>query len=257
MRTRLEALMLAAALAGCAAAPPAPPAPVVLSYSYRNWAADGFPGHRDLAERVKPGYVLLTIYAKGEGAPSADLAGRIVVVASGTIVDRRGYIVTAAHIAKDTGLGARVRTIDGREHEATILHVDPGRELALLRTEAPLNMPPVRFGDPARLVRGEPALAMGSPDQHAGVVSLGYVRIPRRKTRLDYNGYGFDSGIELKMEVESGHSGGPVFNARGEAIGMVASYLLGDTTKSPYVSPAIAFAVPADAVRAYVAEHAP
>ena len=46
------------------------------------------------------------------------------------------------------------------------------------------------------------------------------------------------------MEVESGHSGGPVFDRRGALIGMVAGYELGDTTKRPYVSPRITYAIP-------------
>ena len=71
---------------------------------------------------------------------------------------------------------------------------------------------------------------------------------------MSYGAYSIRAGMELDMEVDSGHSGGPVVGADGQVIGMLASYLLGDTTKTPYVSPEIAFAVPANMIRAYLAE---
>ncbi len=228
---------------------------MALSYPYTDWTQGAFPEHRAVAERAKPGYVRVTIYEKGGGSGNYDFSSRKIVIASGIVVDKQGYLVTAAHIAKSKAYGARITTVDGRIHEAKILHVDPDRELALLHMWQPPGTTPAEFTDSDALKRGAPVLAIGSPDGKAGIVSVGRVRIPKRKGRVKYGAFGFDSGIELKIEVETGHSGGPAFDADGRLIGMVASYLLGDTTKTPYKSPAIAFVVPANDIRDYVAEN--
>lgn len=247
----LAAAVVLLALAACAPTAERQPAPFTLSYPD---ASADFPGHRRLAERVAPAYVRVTIYDKGDGIGPVDIEAQRVAVASGILVDERGHLVTAAHIARDESFGASIGTADGGEHDGVILDVDPERELALIRIAPFPGLEPAVLGDSDALVRGEPALAIGTPGMTPGVVSVGRVRVARRRTPLDYGRYRVESGIELTMEVASGHSGGPVFNAQGKVIGMVASYLLGDTTKRPYVSPGIAFAVPAKAIDAYLRE---
>lgn len=269
---RLVALLIAASAvvlvaSGCAEqsrSAAKAPVPVALSYPYDNPLRYRFPGHRETAHQAKRAYVALTIYRKNpetatvsdkaDGIGGAGQAAGIIVVASGIIVDRAGHIVTAAHIAKSLDLGARVRTADGRIREARILHLDPKRELALLRIRPFQGMTPAVLADSDQLRRFDPALVIGTPKLTAGVVSVGSVRLPKRKTPLDYGAYRIQSGVELDMEVDSGHSGGPVIGADGSVIGMLAGYLLGDTSQTPYVSPEIAFAVPANMIRAYLKE---
>lgn len=259
--TRLFSRLLlgATTLLAAACAPQAvkQPQPMTLSFPFGTPPPGKFPGYRSLAKRVLPGYARLTIYEMSPGAGgsgSSDVQSRTVVVASAILIDRQGHLVTAAHIAKSKTLGAQVRLADGRTLEAVILDVSPSRELALLRTTRPPGVTPALLGDSSALARREPVLAIGSPGLKAGVVSVGTVRIEKRHSRLQYGKYGFDHGIELNMEVESGDSGGPVFNAEGAVIGMIAGFLLGDTAKTPYVSPHIAFAVPVNAISAYLAE---
>ena len=84
------------------------------------------------------------------------------------------------------------------------------------------------------------------------MVTVGVVANPCRGLRIEYGEYGYDNAIELRMEVEPGHSGGPVFDTEGRLIGMVASFGLGDTQRVPYVSTMIAYAVPAAAIAAYL-----
>ncbi len=227
-----------------------PAAPIALTYPYLTAREADVPGYREIAERAAPAYVRVVIVNPGGGLYNE--AAGVVIKASGVIVDRQGYIVTAAHIARNTKYKARVTTSDGREHEAEILHVAPDRELALLRIKPYPGMRPARFARPGKLRAGDLAFAIGSPRDTAGVVSLGWVRQPRFGQRLDYNDWGFDDAVKIKMEVESGHSGGPVFNRAGEVIGMVAVYELGDTSRTPYVSPRMTYAVPASDVLAYV-----
>ena len=112
---------------------------------------------------------------------------------------------------------------------------------------------PVRLAAAGQLKKGDFVLAIGSPRSLSGVVSLGRVRFPDIRERLNYGAYGFDNAIELSMKVESGHSGGPMFNARGEMVGMVAGYELGDPSKTPYVEPRIVYAVPSATVAKFLA----
>ena len=249
---RFAALALLA-LAGCAPGGPeqAPPArPITLSYPYLTADEARLPGFRDLAGRVAPGYVELTILQAGQMAPGERRG--VIHVASGIIVDAEGHVLTAAHIARGTDHFARVRLTDGRVRDARIVDVAPTRELALLQMAATPGLSPVvlRRGPPP--ARGDFVMAIGSPGGRAGIVSLGTVRVPDINERLDYNEWGFDHAIEMSMEVESGHSGGPVFDREGHVVGMIAGYELGDTTRAPYVSPRIAYAVPAADMMRYL-----
>lgn len=260
-------LALAAGLAaGCTNSGPAPPtadlvapaatvtAPITLSYPYLTAREANIAGYREMAERAAPAYVRVTIIDPGNALYNEP--GGIIIKASGLIVDRAGHVVTAAHIARDTKLKALVTTRDGRVLAAEILDVAPDRELALLKIQPFPGMRPARFADSAKVGAGDFAFAIGSPRDTAGVVTLGWVRNPRFGKRLDYTGWGFSDAVKIAMEVESGHSGGPVFNRDGEIIGMVAVYELGDTSKVPYRSPRITFAVPARAIVSYLREQA-
>ena len=242
------------ALAGCTGGAEAPPPLrlIALSYPYLTAEQSRIQGFRDLAERVAPGYVELTILQPGQ-MPPGERRG-VIHVASGIIVDRAGHVLTAAHIARGTDYYARVRLTDGQLRDARILNVAPLRELALLQIAPVAELSPAALAEPDSLKRGDFVMAIGSPGGRAGVVSLGTVRLPDIKQRLNYNEWGFDHALEMSMEVESGHSGGPVFDRDGKVVGMIAGYELGDTTRTPYVSPHIAYAVPVADMRRYLGE---
>lgn len=178
----------------------------------------------------------------------------IVNGASGTVVDARGYVVTAAHIATSVDLQARAMTPDGRAHEAVILHVSPERDLALLRIEPIPGLVAAQLAEEDSVRRGDRVFAIGTPDNVAGVVASGEVRRPRLPDRVHYGAYGFSEAIELDIDASPGFSGGPVFDRKGKMIGMMAGFGLGDTSRVPYESPNLGYAVPASAIRAYLAE---
>jgi S1-C subfamily serine protease len=101
---------------------------------------------------------------------------------------------------------------------------------------------------------GRRVVSIGTPNNRKGVVTVGVIVNSRRSLRIEYGEYGYDDAVELRMEVEPGHSGGPVFDTADRLIGMVASFGLGDTQRVPYVSTMIAYAVPAAAIVAYLKE---
>lgn len=250
-RTRRCAWVLAAALWGCIGAVPGP-APVVLSYPGEAQAENRFEGYRRLAEKVSGAYVRVVVHGatEDEGMP----ATAVVSGASGTIVESRGYVVTSAHVARNVRYRARITTLDGRVRPGRIVDVDTLRDLALIRIEPFRGMQAASMAASGRLCAGQPVLAIGTPDNRAGVVSPGRITVPRHREPVDFGEYALADVIEIRMEVGPGHSGGPLFDAEGRLVGIIAGFGLGDTRRVPYVSTRIAYAVPSDALIAYLAE---
>jgi len=257
MSIRAILLVLALTLAGCGGrlGPGSEPLePLSLSYPYPVEKGLPFPDFRVVAERNAGIYVRVVIESQDDG-PSAGherSAGGVINAASGIIVHSDGLVVTAAHIALSTALRGEIITADGRSHPARVLSVDPDRELAVLKMAPFPGMQMARFADSSRVEPGEPALAIGTPGNRRAVVTVGKVAAPRLRKRISYPPYGFDNALELAMEVEPGHSGGPILNRRGELIGMVASFVLGDVSKRQYVSPRITHGVPSNDIAAYL-----
>ena len=234
--------------AGGAAAETA--AQTALTYPYLDGGESGFPAYRAVAERAARGYVMVTLMSRPD--PISREGGGELHTGSGIVLNRDGYILTAAHIARGPQFGVRVRLWDGRTLPAEVVKVSAKEELAIVRTAPLPDAEPLAVADSRRIRKGEPVLALGSPRRVWGVVSVGRVRVPNIGERLDYGNWGFDNAIEAAMEVESGHSGGPVVNAKGELIGMVAGYELGDTTKPLYRSPRIVYAVPSNDIKRWL-----
>ena len=255
------ALAGALGLSGCAAGPGSSasprPQPVTLSYlPAAAGSAEDLARAREIATALSGVYVRVLMMAPPEPRSGRDaVAARgIVTGASGAIVDKRGYVVTAAHIAMRVGLEARITTIDGRAHEAAVVAVAPERELALLKMRPYPGMQAASLGDSSVLKAGDAVLTIGTPDDKTGVVLVGRVSNPRRKERIEYDGFGYDDAIELVLDAEPGNSGGPLFNHEAELIGIVASFSLGNTNPDEYEPTRLAWAVPSNAIAAYLRE---
>jgi len=245
-------------LAACAggqsgAAPEAAPRATGLSFPYLSPAEAEVPNYGQWARRVAPGYVRVTLVAPGAG-PYGDSGGPIHT-GSGMVVDPRGYIVTVAHIARDPSFRARVTTLDGASYDGRILDVVPLAELALIKIEPRAPLDAVTFADSDRIHSGDPVVALGSQTstREFGLASLGWVKVPKYDKPLRYNDWGFDDAIWLSMKVDLGFSGGPVFDRDGRVVAMVAGAELGAPGRDPSTPvPRIAYAVPSNAVAAYV-----
>ncbi|MBT5413010.1 MAG: trypsin-like peptidase domain-containing protein, partial [Rhodospirillaceae bacterium] len=214
-----------------------------------------FPEAMTIAEAAAPSYVRVIIEDRAAAAKSSREAGTgrsVVNGASGTIVDSSGLVVTAAHIALNTAYKATVVTVDGVRRPAEILTVARDRELALLRIAPFAGMRPAVFADSDSVQDGQQIVAIGTPDNKPGIVSPGYVVQAKRPTRLEYNGFGYNDAIKLKVDALPGHSGGPVVDTQGRLIGILASFVLPATDGPGAVLPRLAYAVPSNAIRAFV-----
>jgi serine protease Do len=153
------------------------------------------------------------------GPPGAQQAPRgdtpaVRGLGSGFIVSADGLILTNAHVVE----GAEeivVRLTDRREFRAKLVGADPQTDVAVLRIEA-RNLPTVRLGDPSRVKVGEPVLAIGSPYGFENTVTAGIVSAKSRSLPDDT----YVPFLQTDVAVNPGNSGGPLFDARGEVIGI-------------------------------------
>lgn len=248
--------LAAVVLSGCAAAtnPPAPAEPIGLTYADADAALLSDAG-RAVIEQVADAYVRVVVLAPIDGrGPPRD---GIVSGASGSIVDSRGYVITAGHIARREGLAVRVITRAGTRHAGIVVDVDPTRDLALLEIDPAADLHPVTIA-PSQTVRvGDPVFSIGTPNNRAGMVSIGSIAETRSPGRIDFGGFAVDGALVLRMEVEPGQSGAPLFDSAGRLIGIINGFGLGDTGEVPYRPTGIGFAVPSSSVAAYLADRLP
>lgn len=183
----------------------------------------------DLAEQVRPSVVFISTEAKQSvGAripgfppgffpfPLERFADRQVQgVGSGFIVDEDGLIVTNHHVIE----GASKVTVtldDGSKHAAKVVGVDPKTDLAVLRIEVDRVLPSVRFGDSDQTRVGDWVVAVGNPFGLGGSLSAGVVSARGRDIRSGP----YDDYLQFDASINRGNSGGPLFNTRGEVIGV-------------------------------------
>ncbi len=133
---------------------------------------------------------------------------------SGFIVSADGIILTNAHVVRDAK-EVTVKLTDRREYRAKVLGADPKTDVAVLRIDAK-NLPVVTLGKVTDLKVGEWVLAIGSPFGFENTVTAGVVSAKGRSLPDD-SAVPF---IQTDVAVNPGNSGGPLFNTRGEVVGI-------------------------------------
>ncbi|MDR3367873.1 DegQ family serine endoprotease [Rhodoferax sp.] len=133
---------------------------------------------------------------------------------SGFIISPDGLIMTNAHVVRDA-TEVIVKLTDRREFTAKVLGSDPKTDVAVLKIDAK-NLPTVPLGSTKDLKVGEWVLAIGSPFGFENSVTAGVVSAKGRSLPDD----GFVPFIQTDVAVNPGNSGGPLFNTRGEVVGI-------------------------------------
>ncbi len=172
----------------------------------------------ELAEQAKPSVVNLFPITStsrlhegsGERTPNASGSG------SGLIVDSDGHIVTNHHVIGDAN-EIEVRFSDKTKLIAHVVGKDPDTDLAVLKVTTDRPLPSARFGDSAGVKVGQWVLAVGNPFGLDRTVTLGVVSgIGRENINLSR----YENFIQTDASINPGNSGGPLFNLRGEVIGI-------------------------------------
>ncbi|MBX9725762.1 MAG: DegQ family serine endoprotease [Rickettsiales bacterium] len=134
---------------------------------------------------------------------------------SGFVIDASGYVVTNNHVVGDA---EEIRVIfpDNTHYPATLVGRDPKTDLAVLKIKGDKPFPAVTFGDSDSMHVGDWVIAVGNPFGLGGSVSAGIVSARGR----NINAGPFDDFIQTDAAINRGNSGGPLFNARGEVVGI-------------------------------------
>lgn len=134
---------------------------------------------------------------------------------SGFIVDPDGLVVTNYHVIRNAG-EITVITHDGAEYEAEVKGIDEKTDLALLGVEPDHDLPFVDFGDSDQVRVGDWVLAIGNPFGLGGTATTGIVSARGRNIRSGP----LDDFLQIDAPINRGNSGGPLFNTRGEVVGV-------------------------------------
>ena len=133
---------------------------------------------------------------------------------SGFVISADGYILTNAHVVERADK-ITVRLSDKREFKAKVIGADKRTDVALLKIEA-TGLPKVQLGEPDRLKVGEWVLAIGSPFGFDSSVTAGIVSAKGRSLTQE----NFVPFIQTDVAINPGNSGGPLFNLKGEVVGI-------------------------------------
>lgn len=165
-------------------------------------------------DATDPMRLFLRRFQQQFGGSGATMQVPVRGLGSGVIVSPDGLILTNAHVVAHAS-EVIVKLTDRREFRAQILGRDPRTDIAVLKIEAG-QLPTVTVGNPDDLKVGEWVLAIGSPFGFDNSVSVGVVSAKGRSLP-DGNAVPF---IQTDAAVNPGNSGGPLFNARGEVVGI-------------------------------------
>ncbi len=152
-----------------------------------------------------------------QGPPQTRQSGAL---GSGFLVSADGYVVTNNHVVTldNQGVADKVTVIlaDGTEYNARIVGRDAQSDVAVLKIEAPRALPFVQFGQSGKARTGEWVVAIGNALGLGGTVTAGVISSVKRAT-----GSGaYDHYIQTDASINSGNSGGPLFDMKGQVIGI-------------------------------------
>jgi len=133
---------------------------------------------------------------------------------SGFVISPDGYILTNAHVVRSAD-EITVKLNDKREFKAKVIGADRRTDVALIKIDG-AGLPAVRFGDPDELKVGEWVVAIGSPFGFENSVTAGIVSAKGRSLPQE----NYVPFIQTDVAVNPGNSGGPLFNLKGEVVGV-------------------------------------
>ncbi len=148
------------------------------------------------------------------GMPRQQQPGPMRGQGSGFIIDANGIIMTNAHVVADAD-EVTVKLVDKREFTAKVLGSDKTIDVAVLKIDAK-NLPTVKIGNPETTRVGEWVVAIGTPFGLENTVTSGIVSAKSRSLPDD----SYVPFIQTDAAINPGNSGGPLFNLKGEVIGI-------------------------------------
>lgn len=187
----------------------------------------------NVASRVSPAVVEIytdtVTYSQYFGQQIQSGAG------SGVIITKDGYIITCAHVIDDADK-ITVRLNDGKQYEASLVGSDPQTDIAVVKINAEEELAFVPFGSSDNLVVGQPIVVVGNPlGALGGTVTNGIISATNREIEIGGQLYNL---LQTNAAINSGNSGGGMFDMNGNLVGVVNAKSAGESIEG------LGFAIP-------------
>ncbi len=138
---------------------------------------------------------------------------------SGFIIDEKGIVVTNNHVIQDAE--DIIVRVNDKEFKANVIGSDPLSDIAVLQLDTKEKFIPVKFGDSDKARIGDWVIAIGNPFGLGGTVTSGIISARNRSIGLSR----YEDYIQTDASINSGNSGGPLFNMNGDVIGINTAIL--------------------------------
>ncbi len=232
---------------------------LIINFNLTSFAKAVPESFADLAEKLMPSVVYIsttqTIKTSGRqfpfefppGSPFGEMfkdfdrdrqtERKASALGSGFIIDENGTVITNNHVIK--GAENILVKIGSKEYKAKVIGADPYMDIAVLKMETNDKFKAVKFGDSDKARVGDWVVAIGNPFGLGGTVTSGIISARNR----DINLTRYDDFIQTDASINQGNSGGPLFNLKGEVIGINTAIIAPGQSGSI----GIGFAIPANA----------
>jgi len=212
-----------------------------LTFTTQVIAKDAPASFADLAERLMPSVVNISTtttvttnsnpfpgFQFPPGSPFEDMfkefgtpkTRKSAALGSGFIIDEKGIVITNNHVIQNAE-DIVVRVGGDKEYKAKIIGQDPLSDIAVLQIESKEKFIPVKFGDSDKARIGDWVIAIGNPFGLGGTVTTGIISARNRSIGLSR----YEDYIQTDASINSGNSGGPLFDMNGDVIGINTAIL--------------------------------
>ena len=237
---------------------------VLISFAFQVIAKDVPSSFADLAEKLMPSVVNISTtttivtntnpfpgFKFPPGSPFEDMfkefgapqKRKASALGSGFIIDEKGIVITNNHVIQDAE--DIVVLVNGeKEYKAKIIGKDPLSDLAVLQIVSKERFAPVKFGDSDKARIGDWVIAIGNPFGLGGTVTAGIISARNRSIGLTR----YEDYIQTDASINSGNSGGPLFDMNGDVIG-INTAILGQSG-----SIGIGFSIPSNSAKKVIAQ---
>jgi len=164
---------------------------------------------------------------------------KTTALGSGFIIDKDGTIITNNHVVQSAE-GILIKLTNGKEYEAKLLGTDKDTDIAVLKINTKDKISFVNFADSEKARVGDWVIAIGNPFGLGGTVTKGIISARNR----DINMGRIDDFIQTDAPINQGNSGGPLFNMKGEVVGINTAIF-----SQSGGSVGIGFAIPANSAK--------
>jgi S1-C subfamily serine protease len=221
-------------LAGCATTQTDTPRVINIAATPSPASAQLAGSIKSLVDATSSSYVTLVVHNDNanQTRPKEEMP-EPVASGSGFLIDDQGTVVTAGHVGMEKGWMVEARGPDGRLYKGVVAAISHSPDVAVVKLRGMSGNAYVKPASSPCLSKGQPVFSLGRPRAQGDIARTGELVSSHFERPVTYAKFGYPDAMVLKLSTRRGESGGPVFNDRGELIGMVVSTLSDKATGTP------------------------